>query len=165
MGGDMSRFVFAGLRIAVLLCVPALIAWVSGRPFIFPSLGPSAFSLVVAKGDQSSGRNVIGGHLIGIVGGLLSYHLIAHGVSLGELPAPLSLPLLRLVLSGVVSVALTGMGMLALRAEHPPACATTLIISLGLLATYQDVLYIVIGIVVMYAVHLVLYRGENKGRS
>ena len=49
-------------HICVLLLVPGLAAWLFGRPMIFPSLGPSAFALVLDE-KENSARRVIGGHL------------------------------------------------------------------------------------------------------
>ncbi len=160
-GTPMSGIASAAARIGLLLTVPALIAWVTGCPFIFPSLGPSAFSLIVGDKCEDTGRKVIGGHLIGVAGGLLSYHLIAHGLSLSALPAPLSPPLLRLGASGVLSVVLTAVGMLAARAEHPPACATTLIVSLGVLSTFGDAFFIMLAVAAMYATYRMLPGGPR----
>ncbi len=159
-----SKIVRDSARVGLLLCGPALLAWVAGRPFIFPSLGPSAFSLVIGNARENSGRAVIGGHLIGVAGGLVAYHLAAHGLHLGALPAHLSLAMLRLAASGVLSVLLTTAGMCALRAEHPPACATTLIISLGFLATLSDVLCIMLAVIMMFGVHRMISRLQ-KGRG
>ncbi len=152
----MSRISRNCIRVGLLLCVPALIAWVTGRPFIFPSLGPSAFSLVIGGKSENTARRVIGGHLLGVAGGLLAYHLVARGLSLALFPAPHSLPLLRLAGSGVISVVLTTLGMIKTRAEHPPACATTLIVSLGVMSTFGDALCIMLAVAVMYAVHRLL---------
>jgi len=58
--------------------------------------------------------------------------------------------MLRLGASAVVSVGLTTAGMLATDLPHAPACATTLIISLGLLASPVD------GVVILAAVILLL---------
>jgi hypothetical protein len=149
----MPKIIINSLRVGLLLCLPALIAWSTGRPFIFPSLGPSAFSLVIDRQGEATGRRVIGGHLIGVVGGLVAYHLIAHGLTLTTLPSVFSFPLLRLAASGVISVILTTAGMLAAKAQHPPACATTLIVSLGLLATFRDAILIMLAVAVMYDVH------------
>ncbi len=146
------------LRVALLLSVPALIAWVTGRPFIFPSLGPSAFSLVIGKTAGNTVRKVMGGHLIGVAGGLVAYHLVASGLTLGALPSSFSLSLLRLAASGVISVVLTTAGMLKLQAEHPPACATTLIVSLGIMVTFRDAICIMLAVAVMYAVHKLIAK-------
>ncbi len=146
------------LRVGLLLGAPALIAWLTGRPLIFPSLGPSAFSLVVGGKVENAARRVIGGHLLGIAGGLLAYHLVARGFTLAALPPAQSLALLRLSVSGVISVIVTAAGMLKLRAEHPPACATTLIVSLGIMATIEDAVCIMLAVVLMYALHKIPAR-------
>ncbi len=154
----MSRIIRDSLKVGLLLCVPGAIAWVTGRPFIFPSLGPSAFSLVMEKKPGDMLRTVIGGHLIGVVGGLLAYYTIAEELDLGNLPPSLSLSLLRLAVSGVISVILTTAGMLAAGARHPPACATTLIVSLGIMATLRDALFIMLAVIIMCAVHRLMPR-------
>jgi len=78
---------------------------------------------------------VIGGHCIGVVAGLIAYHAIAPdiGVSVTTSAPALATAQLRFVASGVVAVVLTTGGMLATETVHPPACATTLIVSLGYL--------------------------------
>jgi hypothetical protein len=53
----------------------------------------------------------------------------------------------------VLSVVATSWGMVAADAVHPPACATTLIVSLGLLSTPLEVAIIVASVVVLVAVH------------
>jgi hypothetical protein len=153
------------LRVGFLLCLPAAIAWFTGRPFIFPSLGPSAFSLVNDEEGRHSARTVIGGHVIGVAGGLFAYHLLADGFALSQIPVSLSAPLLRLAASGILSVAVTTAGMLAARMQHPPACATTLIVSLGLLPTFWDAIFIIAAIAVMYAVHKVVPQKSRGDRT
>jgi len=59
--------------------------------------------------------------------------------------------LLCFAASGVISIVITAAGMLAMKAQHPPACATTLIISLGLLTTFRDAIFIILAIA-MFAV-------------
>ncbi len=167
MSSRLSKISRDCIRTGLLLCVPALMAWLTGRPFIFPSLGPSAFSLVIGGKAENTGRRVIGGHLVGVLGGLLAYHLVARGLTIAALPSAQSVPLLRLAASGAISVVLTTAGMLAAKAEHPPACATTMIVSLGILATYLDAIFIMLAVTTMYAVHKLLpatlLGGGNSG--
>lgn len=157
----MSKIMRHIMRVCLLLLAPALIAWLTGRPFIFPSLGPSAYSLAINGRDEATGRRVICGHLIGVLSGLLAYHMVAHGLALSVLPSAQSIPLLRLAASGVISVVLTTAGMLAAKAQHPPACATTMIISLGILATSWDAIFIMLAVAVMYAVHKFLSPAQR----
>jgi len=144
-------------QISCLLLIPALAAWGTGRPFIFPSLGPSAFALALGE-DAISARRIVGGHLIGIVSGFFSYHLFAWGLAFHTFPVTWSFSDLRLAASGMVSLLLTSAGMLATRTRHSPACATTLIVSLGLMPTLSDCAIIFLGVFSLYATHQVLFE-------
>lgn len=119
-----------------LLVVTGVLAWVTGQPFVFPSLGPSAYLL--ATTDDVAGRELVGGHLVGIAAGLLAYHTLAAGNSIITTEPGYTIDQFRLVASGVVSVTATTGGMRLTRTGHAPACATTLIIALGLLPTPVD---------------------------
>ena len=71
------------LYAGVLFVVLGTLAWTSGQPFIFPSLGPSAFILAFQRdGDRTGLVSIVVSHLIGGVAGLLAYSLLAGGVSL-----------------------------------------------------------------------------------
>ena len=59
----------------------------------------------------------------------------------------------HLVASGICSIVLTSWGMIATDTNHAPACATTLIVSLGLLSTPPEVAVIAASIVVLVAFH------------
>jgi hypothetical protein len=154
-GSHWSMVIRDSLRIGLLLCVPALVAWSTGRPFIFPSLGPSAFWLVSERKGGEVGLTVLGGHLIGVLCGLAAYHLLAEGLALSRLPLSQSMPLLSLAASGVLSLVLTSAGMLATGLRHAPACATTLIVSFGLLSTWWDGVFIMVAVAMMFGVHII----------
>lgn len=146
---------YAGLLFTVL----GGLAWVSGEPLIFPSLGPSAFILAFERrGERTAAYRVIGSHLLGGVAGLLAYSVLAAGVSLTATPPPASIDGLRLAASGVLSVVLTSWGMIATNTIHAPACATTLIVSLGLLSTPLQVGLIVVSVCLLVGCHLAVLR-------
>ena len=136
-------------HICTLVLVPGVAAWLVGRPLIFPSVGPSAYVLV-SKPRENRARRVIGGHLIGVVCGLIAHHSLAKGLSLAGLSQPLSPTGLHIVASGVISMALTTTLMTALRASHAPACATTLIVSLGVLSGLYDGVLIMVAVIGMF---------------
>ena len=148
----MNRAFVTGVHAAGLFCVLGVLAWVSGEPFVFPSLGPTAFVLAFGGVDRAR-RRVVGGHAVGAVAGLLAYTVLAGDVTLTAGFASASVDGARLAASGTLSVALTAWGMLALDAVHPPACATTLIVSLGLLATPLAVAIIVASVAVLLGAH------------
>ena len=130
------------------------LAWVTGQPFIFPSLGPSAFILAFERrGERTRTYRIVGSHLIGGVAGLLAYTLIAAGVSTTVSPPALSPEGLRLTASATISIVLTSWGMIATDTIHAPACATTLIVALGLLSTPTQVAIIVASIVILVEFH------------
>lgn len=107
------------------------IAHVTESPFIFPSLGPTAFLLFYEPtAKASSPRNTLFGHFIGASLGWICLWMF------GLLDAPPAL------FSGVgwarvgaaaLSLGGTGALMVLLCTVHPPAGATTLIVSLGLM--------------------------------
>jgi len=130
------------------------IAWGSGQPFIFPSLGPTAFVLAFdRRSERTRTYRIVGSHLIGGIAGLLAWSVVAAGVSITAVPPPLSVEGFRLTASATVSIVLTSWAMIATDMLHPPACATTLIVSLGLLSTPLRV-----GIIVGSVTILVLFH-------
>ncbi len=135
-----------------MIAALGVILWLTGRPFVFPSLGPTAFMLVLRPRHHPA-REVLGGHLWGVSAGLLSYHLVAGGLTLGSMPTAWSLEAVRLTGSAALSVAFTAGAMVATRTTHAPACATTLIISLGLFPLLTDGLVIMIGAAFLYGLH------------
>lgn len=132
------------------MAILGVIVWVTGRSFVFPSLGPSAFVLAYRPRAQLSARKVIGGHFFGVIVGLLTYELMADGLAVNVTHAPLSTESLLLGLSGIVSVTFTTAAMLLTRTVHAPACATTLIIALGLLPGIVDGLIIMASVTILY---------------
>ncbi len=139
-------------HVCTLVLVPGMAAWALGKPMIFPSLGPSAFALVL-DGNENGAWRVVGGHLVGVLSGLLAYHVIAHGLGLASLSPALGFDGLRIVASGTTSIALTVVGMWAARASHAPACATTLIVSLGVLPGLVDGMLIMSAVTGMFLTH------------
>jgi hypothetical protein len=139
---------------AALLAVTGVVAVASGSPFLFPSLGPSAYVLATVRdGERVAPQRVVGGHAIGVGAGLVAHHTLASGlVVTGDLAA-LSPAATLLAASAVVSVGLTTAGMLATDLVHPPACATTLIVALGLLPTIRDGGIILLAVGCLVAAH------------
>ena len=150
----MRRRVGTSLYAGLLFTVLGVIAWGSGQPFIFPSLGPTAFVLAFdRRSERTQTYRVIGSHLIGGVAGLMAWAVVATGISITTTTAPFSTAGFRLAASATVSIVLTSWAMIATDAIHPPACATTLIISLGLLSTPLRV-----GIIIGSVTILVLFH-------
>ncbi|WP_375140850.1 HPP family protein [Salinarchaeum laminariae] len=149
--------VVAGLHAGLLFGVVGILAVATGQPAIFPSLGPTAYVLAIEhRGPRVERRRVIGGHAIGVLAGLAAYYAIAQGIAVTGGLSPGSMDAIRLAVAGVVSVTLTTWGMLATDATHPPACATTLIVSLGLLSGVVEGAIILASVVVLSESHRLL---------
>lgn len=114
----------------ISIAIMAVVGWISHSPFIFPSLGPTAFLFFYTPNSPTaSPRHTICGHAIGIGSG--AFALWVTGL---QHTTALSADAItgRRIFAAALSLALTGALMILLKAAHPPAGATTLIISLGL---------------------------------
>jgi CBS-domain-containing membrane protein len=150
LGGGISMYI--GFHLGLL----GLLSFLTGQPFLIPSLGPSIFLLGTLPDDEMNfPQRIIGGQFIGAVAGFVSFHLIVGGLSSGvATPTPaLSLAVLRQVLSSFAAALLTTFGMYLADVQHPPAYATTLIISLGLLTSVRGVAVFMLAVLIMVGVH------------
>jgi CBS domain-containing membrane protein len=122
-----AGFVFVNGFVAVGLL--AGLAVISQTSFVFPSVGPTAFLLYfMPTAPTASPRNTLCGHAIGIGCGYAALCLL--GLEHAPSAALEELHWAR-VLAAALSLAATGALMILFRVVHPPAGATTLIISLG----------------------------------
>ncbi len=136
------RLVWAGyvlLGCFVSIAAISSLAVLTGNPFIFPSLGPTAYLLFFTPlARASSPRHALLAHGIGIICGYGA--LLATGAAAGSpLTAGVHWPT---VLAAASSLSATAAGMVLLRVSHPPAGATTLIVSLGLLSKPLDLAFV-----------------------
>jgi hypothetical protein len=144
-----------------LLVVVGALAVLTGRTFLFPSLGPSAFLLATTPSAPASHpRRIAGGHAVGVLAGLATYHALASGAAVTAPPPAMTAANASLAVSGVVSVVLTTAGMIWADLRHAPACATTLIVSLGLLSSPTDALLVGASILILLATHRALLAAE-----
>ncbi|MPY95790.1 MAG: HPP family protein [Acidimicrobiia bacterium] len=142
---------FAAVNGLIAIAAMALVAHVTREPFIFPSLGPTAFLLFYTPLlPASSPRNTIGGHLIGAAAGYLG--LVVFGLT-DAAPALAEGVTGERVGAAALSLGLTSGAMVWARVPHPPAGATTLIVSLGILREPSQLL------VLMVAVCLLVLQG------
>jgi len=148
----LFSFINGCLSIAIM----ATVALVSGEPFIFPSLGPTAFLFFSTPlAPPASPRNTIIGHLIGALSGLGS--LIIFGLQdVG--PALSTGVTAERVGAAALSLGLTSGLMVLAKSPHPPAGATTLIISLGILRTTEQVVVLMIAVVLLTCQALIINR-------
>lgn len=119
----------------VTIGILAGLAMLTGAPFVFPSLGPTAFLFFFSPTSPSaSPRHTLYGHAIGIACGYAA--LVVTGLE--HAPPALATGVdLHRVLAAALSLSLTGTLMILFKAAHPPAGATTLIISLGIVTRLE----------------------------
>ena len=158
-------FINGFLSIALL----SVLAVVTGVPFVFPSLGPTAYQLFFSpRAGVSAPRNTLIGHAIGLICGYGAFRLTG-------VPPFISVALAdfdwRLVIAAAVSLAATAALMILLDASHPPAGATTLIVSLGIITRplYLVIIEIAVFLLVVQAfcfnrlagLHYPVWRATN----
>lgn len=128
----------------IALGVSGFVAYLFARPLLFPSLGPTAILFFESPmAVRSSPRNTLIGHGVAILAGALSLavfglledpSVLVEGITAARAGA------------GAFSVALTGAILIFLRAPHPPAGSTVLIVSLGLMKTPAELSMIAAGV-------------------
>jgi CBS domain-containing membrane protein len=122
---------FAFVNGLISIAILAGVAVVTGAPFSFPSLGPTAFLLFYGSTTPAaSPRNTLGGHLIGCLAGYLA--LVVFGLTHRGPALAVGVDWANAG-AAALSLALTSGAMVWCRVPHPPAGATTLIVSLGIL--------------------------------
>ena len=144
-------FVNSGLAIGLM----ASLALVTNQPFAFPSLGPTAFLLFYQPlAPNAAPRSCFFGHLIGVLAGYLS--LVVFGLT--NVPPNLEDVTPARVGALALSLALTLSIMAWLDIPHAPAGATTLIVSIGLLRTPEQLAILMLAVVLLTAQGFVINR-------
>lgn len=142
----LGVYAFVGSVVSIAVMTGAALA--TGAPLVFPSLGPTAYLLFSDPlGAAASPRNALLGHAVGVAAGWVS--LLAFGLREGvQAMAPTG----GRIGAAALSLGLTSAVMVWLGVSHPPAAATTLIVSLGVLdqpAEMGVLLLAVVGLVVL----------------
>jgi CBS domain-containing membrane protein len=147
---------FAFLNGLLSIAIMSALALVTHSPFIFPSLGPTAFLFFYTPtAPTASPRNTIIGHGIGVVAGYFS--LVVTGLT--NAPPALSVGVTwPRVIAAALSLGLTSGLMVLFKSPHPPAGATTLIISLGLLTQPIKLVILMLAVVLLTVQAFVINR-------
>lgn len=146
-GLTLPDVVWGPLAVGTMLGAVGLIGLAAGRPWLLPSLGPTAF-LQAEKPAQPSSRfyNTVVGHLVGLAAGVAAVLLLGADAAPGVLAAKELVPVR--VGAAVVAAVLTMLGLALLKAPHPPAAATMLLVALGGIApTWRDAANLAAGVV------------------
>jgi len=109
-------------------------------------------------GPGASPRNTLIGHLVAVLAGALSLaifglldqpSILQEGVTLARIGA------------AALSMALTGAVLLLLKSSHPPAGASVLIVSLGILQTPLEMLMLMLGVLLLTAIAWIINRAAG----
>ncbi len=124
------EWVWVPFAAALLICVPGAVGILAGMPFLFPSLAPSAV-LQASHPDRPSSHfySVVVAHFLGFA----SASLIVWLFGLLHDSAVLSSGKLTVarVVASELALALASVLEILLKARHPAAAATTLLVALG----------------------------------
>ena len=152
----LVRSVYVFVNGFVTIGLLALLALLSRNPFVFPSLGPTAYLLFFSPlAKTSSPRNTILGHAIGIVCGYGAFTLTGAGALPFGVHPGIFWPR---ILAAALSLSATGAFMVLLGVSHPPAGATTLIISLGIISKLRELAIIEVAVFLLVAQALIINR-------
>lgn len=131
----------------VTIALLALLGELTHSPFVFPSLGPTAFLFFFSPlAEASCPRNAVFGHAIGLVCGYGAFWITGmhtfsqatvHGIYWPR------------IFAAALALSLTGALMAGFSINHPPAGATTLIVALGILSEPRYLVVIEIAVVLL----------------
>jgi len=138
------------------ITILAGLAMLVRAPFVFPSLGPTAFLFFfVPRSPAATPRHAMYGHAIGLICGYVSLLLLG----LVREPSAMNGAVdLQRVLAAALSLSLTGALMIAFKAVHPPAGATTLIVSLGIVTKPSHLIIIEVAVALLTAQAIIINR-------
>ncbi|MFL5342750.1 MAG: HPP family protein [Gemmataceae bacterium] len=128
--GAVPEVVWAPLAGAALTLLPGLLGLAVGQPWLFPSLGPTAYlQAAYPQSVTARLRNVLAGHLLGALAGFAAVFLLGAASAPSPLAGGQLVPVR--VWASALGMALALLAQAPLRLLHPPAAATTLLITLG----------------------------------
>ena len=143
-GGDALYLFVAG---SLAITVSGLAAYALKEPFLFPSLGPTVYLFFEQPlSGGSSPRSTLLGHFIALLAGYVALAVfglldVPNVLQAGVSPARIG--------AATLSVGMTGAAILLAKDSHPPAGATTLIVSLGLLAMPRALFMMMLSVVLL----------------
>ncbi len=140
--------IWAPITGALLIFLVGVISLAARRPWLFASLGPTAY-LHAENPDHRSSHfyNTVVGHLVALASGFFAVWML-NAWSEPNVMATGQLTLVR-VLACTLAIGLTILVVLTLRASHQPAGATTLLVALGTFQTLHDAVIVIVGVLLI----------------
>jgi len=154
--GNRGNAIYTFLGGLLTIGLSGALAAVLHEPLVFPSLGATAFLFFeTPMAEVASPRNTIIGHYVGAA--IAAAWLVVFG--LADAPNALEAGFDADRAAAVaLSVACTGGVLRLLRAAHPPAGATTVIVSAGLLTGAAELLALAAGVALLTGTAGILNR-------
>jgi CBS domain-containing membrane protein len=152
---------FAIINSGISIGLMSIIAYFTHSPFIFPSLGPTAFLFFYRpRSPAATPRSAILGHSIGAAVGYVS--LLITGLTQTQTALQTGVTGPRIV-AVTLALSLTVGLMVLLRAPHPPGAATALIVALGLFQQpwQLPLLVVAVGLLTLQAIIINRLAGLN----
>lgn len=152
--GYKRRAAYTALGAFGTMFVIGSAAMVTSQPFIFPSLGPTALMIFAHPLRRDAApRHIMIGHALGAGSGYLALAVT------GLLGVPFTATIsVHRALAAALALALTAALMTLAHAEHAPAGATTLIVSLGILPLLRDFVALMVAVTALTLLGLLVNR-------
>jgi CBS-domain-containing membrane protein len=156
---DIGRLPRAFVGSGVAMVTAGTTAALTHQPWLFPSLGP-AVMLHVEKPEaaESSPRNTVIGHAVALLTGYGFLLLCGLTDNQSVLQEGVGVPR---IMAAAGSLAVTATVLLMLKASHPPAGATTLIVSLGLLHSPVQLVVAMVSVLLVTVVDWLFNRATG----
>ncbi len=140
------------------LAVLSAAAYYTSFPLLFPPLGPSAFILFrMPMSAAAAPRTILLSHLWGLASGFVALYLgmffFPHQASVG--PGVVSASSIA-VLS--LAMGLSSLAMIWLECNHPPATATALIVAMGYITSFLQVVGFIVAVVLLITLAFLFNR-------
>jgi hypothetical protein len=157
----IPELIWSPVASAFLVILVGAIGCLAGKPWLIPSLGPTAYLQGETPAHPASRfYNTVVGHVIGLGMGFAAVAMFNAWQSPGVLTDhQLVWPR---VAASAVALFLTMLVALLLKASHPPAGATTLLVTLGALRTVQDAISALVGVLTIALFGIILRRARLK---
>jgi CBS-domain-containing membrane protein len=147
--GNRGNALYTAFGSLMTIALSGLLAWGLDEPLVFPSLGATAFLFFeTPMAEVASVRNTIIGHSVGAAVAFLWLNVFG---LVGDPSAIATGFTAERVACVALSLAFTGGILRLVRSAHPPAGATTVIVSIGLLTTWDELLILIAGVALLSA--------------
>lgn len=161
--------VWVPLVSGILVLVAGAMTLATGKPWLFAGIGPTAVMLAASPSHPTTRfHSIVLGHAVALLCAWLAVLLLGAGSSAGLLSGP---PSVARIWASAFAVAVTVLVQPSVRAYHPPAAATALLVTLGVYRiNWQNALALLGGVLAvalvgewLRRVRLDAQRGEMRG--